>query len=93
VALQEAELSSWFRPKRYGYGATPRTWQGWLLTIAFVALLGGIAATLEASHSGAEARLIALAAAAGATVLFVWISWKKTDGPWRWRWGPDRDER
>lgn len=86
-------MSSWFRPKRYGYGATPSTWQGWLLTVAFVALLAGIAATLEASHSGAEARLIALTAAAGATVLFVWISWKKTDGPWRWRWGPDGEKR
>ena len=21
----------WFRPKRYGYGATPVTWQGWVL--------------------------------------------------------------
>ena len=26
-------MSYWFRPKRYGYGATPITWQGWLLTV------------------------------------------------------------
>ncbi len=86
-------MSSWFRPKRYGYGATPSTWQGWLLTIAFVALLAGIMTTLESGAAGAEARLAALAAAAAATVLFIWIAWKKTDGPWRWRWGPDGEER
>ena len=26
----------WFKPKRYGYGATPMTWQGWAVTIAAV---------------------------------------------------------
>jgi hypothetical protein len=26
----------WFRPKRFGYGATPITWQGWAVTIATV---------------------------------------------------------
>jgi hypothetical protein len=93
VALQEAELSSWFRPKRYGYGATPNTWQGWLLTLAFVAALAGIMTMLESGATGREARLPALVAVAAATALFIWISWKKTDGPWRWRWGPDRDER
>ena len=45
-------MSSWFRPKRYGYGATPCTWQGWLLTLAFVAVLAGIMTMLESSHSG-----------------------------------------
>ena len=24
----------WFRQKKFGYGATPNSWQGWLLTIA-----------------------------------------------------------
>jgi hypothetical protein len=26
----------WFRPKRYGYGATPITWEGWVFTLAIV---------------------------------------------------------
>ncbi len=86
-------MSYWFRPKRYGYGATPITWQGWLLTIAFVALLIGIMKMLEAGFGGGQARVAVLAATAAATVLFIWISWRKTDGAWRWRWGTDAEER
>lgn len=29
----------WFRPKDFGYGATPVTWEGWLATILFVLLV------------------------------------------------------
>ena len=29
----------WFRPKRYGYGATPVTWEGWLVVAVSVALI------------------------------------------------------
>jgi hypothetical protein len=32
----------WFRQKTFGYGSTPNTWQGWLFTFAFVALLLGV---------------------------------------------------
>jgi hypothetical protein len=91
--VEEAIMSYWFRPKRYGYGATPSAWQGWLLTIAFVAVLIGIMKMLEAGFGGGQARLIALTATAAATVLFIWISWKKTDGAWRWRWGADEEKR
>ena len=30
----------WFAPKRYGYGSgLPISWQGWAVTIAFVAIV------------------------------------------------------
>ena len=29
----------WFGPKRFGWGWTPVTWQGWLVVIAFVAAI------------------------------------------------------
>ena len=32
----------WFKPKRYGYGATPITWQGWALVIGFAAAVFGL---------------------------------------------------
>jgi len=32
-------MIGWFGPKRYGYGFGPRGWQGWLATIAFLAIL------------------------------------------------------
>jgi hypothetical protein len=33
----------WFGSKRVGWGLRPQTWQGWLITAAFVVLLIAIA--------------------------------------------------
>jgi uncharacterized membrane protein YbhN (UPF0104 family) len=78
----------WFRPKRYGYGATPVTWQGWALVGVAVAVIAA-AAVLVGPHGrqnpwgwfeflGIEALVL--------IVLWV-ITRRKTDGEWRWRWG------
>jgi hypothetical protein len=29
----------WFGPKRFGFGASPKTWQGWAVMVAMLALL------------------------------------------------------
>ncbi len=29
----------WFKPKKYGYGFRPITWQGWLLTLLLLAVI------------------------------------------------------
>ena len=34
-----AEKKPWFRPKRYGWGYSPQTWQGWVIVVAAVAAL------------------------------------------------------
>jgi hypothetical protein len=31
----------WFRPKTFGIGMTPATWQGWIATLVFIALFVG----------------------------------------------------
>jgi hypothetical protein len=77
----------WFKPKRYGYGATPVTWQGWVITAASaIAII--VAAFLLLGH---EASLAAWGAfwviTAAITAAVCVISWRKTDGEWRWRWG------
>ena len=28
-----AEKKPWFGPKRYGWGLSPQTWQGWVITL------------------------------------------------------------
>jgi hypothetical protein len=71
----------WFVPKRYGYGATPATIEGWSITILFILLL-----LLDAKVAGANPTLrIALGAAL--TIGFVILCRRKTDGGWHWRWG------
>lgn len=37
----------WFKRKTYGWGWVPVTWQGWLLTFGYVALLLLFGLTLD----------------------------------------------
>lgn len=78
----------WFAPKRCGYGAgAPLTWQGWILTLAYVALVTGAGlAVLPVSVVGFVALM------AGATAAFLLIAARKTEGGWRWRGGCGRSE-
>ena len=73
----------WFAPKRYGYGATPVTWQGWALTFGFVALSVLLALALHNRPLQLIAIMVPL------TVGFCVICALTTRGGWRWRWGGD----
>ena len=71
----------WFRPKRYGFGATPVTWQGWALTIGFVAIVYAVVFAFRWQPLIIFAILIPL------VVIFTLITLKTTRDGWRWRWG------
>ena len=79
----------WFRPKRYGYGATPVTWQGWVVTLAAVVVIAGsiVAMNRFVDRTDAGAWLVWAMLIALATAWFVRFSRRKTEGEWRWRWG------
>jgi hypothetical protein len=70
----------WFVPKRFGYGAVPVTWQGWVVTLAFGA---GVMLAVRFLPAVAEKIIVSLALIAALTA----ISMVKTDGEWRWRSG------
>lgn len=36
--MSESGKPAWFGPKRVGWGISPKTWQGWAITIAFCAI-------------------------------------------------------
>ena len=79
----------WFRQKRFGYGATPNTWQGWLFTAVGIALIVGIT-MFTRSLPGNDLRLAwTLGGLAVVLVPFLWITYVKTEGGWRWRSGND----
>jgi hypothetical protein len=84
----------WFRPKRYGYGATPVTWEGWALTVGIVAVvaLSIVAMNLLAGRSNVGAWLAWAAFIVIAVFWMARISRQRTDGKWRWRWGQRPDE-
>ena len=78
----------WFVPKKYGYGAgMPISWQGWLVTAAFLALALGVVFLLPTNP------LLILSVLIPAAVIMTLITAKTTKGGWRWRWGePDEPE-
>ena len=69
----------WFPAKRYGWGwGLPATWQGWLVLIAFIALVAAGAVFLP-PRTMLAAYLLYVAVLCAAL----------TGEPPRWRWGDD----
>lgn len=69
----------WFKPKSFGYGATPITWEGWTVVIIFVEYLFSLSKLLnESKITSYVIRLIL-----GVIVIII-ISKKKTEGDWKW---------
>ncbi|MBA2127123.1 hypothetical protein DLM45_12960 [Hyphomicrobium methylovorum] len=82
----------WFKPRRYGYGATPTNWKGWLSVAAFIAIVAGISnfAVAGPGYAGSPTPwelFASFALIAALTAGFALFTRSKTDGEWRWRWG------
>jgi hypothetical protein len=78
-----SEGPDWFVPKRYGFGAVPASWQGWALTIGFVAVCIAVVRLF------AQRPLVAIAVLIPVAVTFTVICARTTKGGWRWRWGEE----
>ena len=86
----EQQQRYWFRPKSFGYGATPVTWEGWLLTLGSMVVTGAaiLIAILAEVHTWPNRRisqvicLIVVAVTQFATII---VSRLKTSEDWRWR--------
>ena len=75
----------WFPAKRYGWGwGPPRTWQGWLVLIAFLAVTMFNAYYISPA---AHPLLFFVIAIISVTALLA-ICYAKGEPP-RWRWGGD----
>ena len=78
-------MADWFAAKRYGLGAgLPIAWQGWVATLAYVAIVIGSALLLAERSPWALGSIVVTA-----TAIFVVVAAKTTRGGWRWRWGDD----
>ena len=76
----EVREGYWFVPHRFGFGATPVTWQGWAVTLGFTA---AILVALRILPAMPEKLIVS--AALIATLIAIAVA--KTDGAWRWRSG------
>jgi hypothetical protein len=83
-------MAVWFRAKRYGWGWTPVTIQGWLVVAAFAAATTvDTVVFIRRIRGGDDIRstmvvfILWLAFLTGALIT---ICWKTGERP-RWRWG------
>jgi hypothetical protein len=79
----------WFKPKAYGFGATPNTWQGWVFTLAGVALIFAVVFEAKQITDRPTQMLVAISGVMLIAIPFTFISWLKTEGGWKWRSGKD----
>lgn len=76
----------WFRAKRFGWGWTPVSWQGWVTTVVYIGLL--VHEVLRASEGAqSEGGMVSTLALPfiGISILFFSLCWITGERP-RWRW-------
>lgn len=79
----------WFRAKRYGWGWTPSTWQGWTVLVLYLAVVL-VAALIMATRPSLDLVYCAgMLLGVLATLGLAYIAYRTGDPP-RWRWG-DKD--
>lgn len=72
----------WFKPKRFGLGAQPTSWEGWVLTLGYIAFIIGAVRYYIPDSPGDFTWAMVLS-----TVALIYITKQKTEGGWKWRWG------
>lgn len=83
----------WFKAKLYGWGWTPARWQGWLVIVAYIAIVLALIISREETiqgnpDSGSNFFTFALPIIVSTTLL-IYICYKKGEKP-RWQWGPPK---
>lgn len=81
--------SYWFKRKKYGYGWTPVSWQGWLTVISFTVIILATAVILHKDtekNSFSTESYIFLAILIFAAIVTVALTLSKGPKP-KWRWG------
>jgi hypothetical protein len=79
----------WFRQKRFGYGATPNTWQGWLFMVAGASLAVGVIFAADFMRDNAMRFWLIAIGLPLVLIPTVLVTHAKTEGGWRWRSGSD----
>jgi len=85
----------WFKPKVFGYGASPTTWEGWAVVVAYCAVVALMTLMVVIAAEPGKASVgvfwmlwaVWLVVVGVATAILAVVSKRRTDGEWRWRWG------
>jgi len=80
----------WFKPKSYGYGMMPISWEGWLVTLIFVGILAVAAYANQMFLYPRPEEIASFLIDTGIlTALFLILFKDKTNGKIKWNWGKD----
>ncbi|MDP1624844.1 MAG: hypothetical protein Q8L64_03645 [bacterium] len=81
----------WFKRKIYGWGWYPATWQGWLVTLAYVVVIFAAAATVDDGSPAREVIFTFVLPLVLATGAFIRIAYRTGEKP-RWQWGRTKSD-
>lgn len=83
---KDIEPKLWFRRKWCGWGWTPCSVEGWLITLAYIGLVFFYVFSLDEHATKMEVTLLLVLPLALLTALLIWICYKTGEKP-RWQWG------
>ncbi len=76
----------WFKRKLYGWGWTPATWEGWVITVFYILSVIFFIADMDTASSAVEVAVNLGIPVVVLTVIFLLIAFKTGERP-RWQWG------
>lgn len=86
---EESGKNYWFVAKRYGYGWTPATWQGWAVFLVWLAaVLAALLCIRQAEPKSLATDLLGVGFTLASMAVLIAICYKTGEKP-RWRWGKD----
>ncbi len=89
--MTETPKKLWFKRKRYGWGWTPITWQGWLSVVVFVVLVALNANRIDGdSYSASDTLLNVIPQTFVLALLLLALTYWKGEKP-RWSWGKEKE--
>ncbi len=78
--------SIWFKRKIYGWGWTPSTWQGWLVTFIYSVLVIFLAFGIDDNPSSQNTMYSYFIPMILLTAVFIYIAYRTGEKP-KWQWG------
>ncbi|MEK7514887.1 MAG: hypothetical protein AAB608_00700 [Patescibacteria group bacterium] len=80
----------WFKRKWYGWGWTPATWQGWVVTLAYVGIIVRLSLTVDEAYMGQEVIREFVIPVVVLTAALLCVAYATGERP-RWQWGAPKE--
>lgn len=81
----------WFKRKWFGWGWYPASWQGWLVTVAYAAIVIALAISIDGRETTREAVFVFWLPLVLLTTTLIRICYAKGEKP-RWQWGKEKKD-